>query len=326
MAIENPMKSFINYLTETKNEGSGDCMKVAAQLMLQYHTDFFGKRLKANGSPVLIHALVWGKGALMGKRFSHAWVEDGDMVIDRSNGRSKTEPIPKSVYYRLGNVEPNEAGAYKKYEYADMKKFLSSTKHYGPWELDEKLEESLMKMGSKGEIGKKRQRVSTDLLKSLAESIDEAIVTTRPSAGSWSRTGGSAGVRSYAHAPARGQGHTEVTANDLKRLESVLDAMFSSAKLDIGFTRHFLERINGSRGYGGTVTIPEILDAFRKTCSKYGKEIEKHPADWKAIINDVSKDLNMPFVLNWDGRMKKMIMVTAMKKKDFLSDDPKLKV
>ena len=318
------MKSFTNYLTEMKNDGDGDCMKVAAQLMLQYHTDFFGKRLKSNGSPVLIHALVWGRGALMGKRFSHAWVEDGDMVIDRSNGRSNTEPIPKSLYYRVGKVEPKEAGAYKKYEYAEMKKFLSSTKHYGPWELDERLEESLMKMGSKGEIGKKRQRVSTDLLKSLAESIDEGIVTTRPTVGSWSRTGGGAGVRSYAHAPA--QAHEPVTANDLKRLESVLDSMFRAANLDIAFTRHFLERINGSRGYGGTVTIPEIQDAFRKTYEKHASQIGKHPADWKAIILDVSKDLNMPFVLNWDGRMKKMVMVTAMKKKDFLSADPKLKV
>lgn len=114
--------------------------------------------------------------------------------------------------------------------------------------------------------------------------------------------------------------------NDLKRLESVLDSMFRTAGLDIAFTRHFLERINGSRGYGGTVSLPEIQDAFRKTYSKYATAISKHPADWKAIINDVSKDLNMPFTLDWDGRMKKMIMQTAMKKRDFMSPDPKLKV
>ena len=127
----------------------------------------------------------------------------------------------------------------------------------------------------------------------------------------------------------RPMGNTQqpgVTWNDLKRLETVLDQMFRAANLDIAFTKHFWERINGSRGYGGTVTIPEIQDAFRKTFDKYAKQISGHKADWKAIINDVSKDLNMPFTLDWDGRMKKMVMVTAMKKRDFMSPDPKLKV
>jgi hypothetical protein len=143
--------------------------------------------------------------------------------------------------------------------------------------------------------------------RNIKQPIEEAIVTGR---------GG--GVRT-ASAPS-------IEWTELKKLESVLDSMFRAAGLDIAFTRHFLERINGSRGYGGTVSIPEIQDAFRKTYSKYANQISTHPADWKAIINDVSRDLNMPFVLKWDGRMKQMIMQTAMKKKDFMSPDPKLKV
>lgn len=118
----------------------------------------------------------------------------------------------------------------------------------------------------------------------------------------------------------------QITWSELKRLETVLDSMFKTAGLDIGFTRHFLDRVNGSRGYGGTVSIPEIQDAFRKTYAKYAKQIAGHPTDWKAIINDVSKDLNMPFALDWDGRYKRMVMITAMKKRDFKSPDPKLKV
>jgi len=117
-----------------------------------------------------------------------------------------------------------------------------------------------------------------------------------------------------------------VTWNDLKRLESVLDNVFRAAGLDIAFTKHFLERINGSRGYGGTVSIPEIQDAFRKTHAKYASEISKHEVDWKAVIYDASKNLNMPFTLDWDGKMKQMIMMTAMKKSNFASSDPKLKV
>lgn len=143
-------------------------------------------------------------------------------------------------------------------------------------------------------------------LRELMRSLEEAIVTGR---------GG--GIRTTT-AP--------VDWTELKKLESVLDSMFRAAGLDIAFTKHFLERINGSRGYGGTVSIPEIQDAFRKTYSKYASQISTHPADWKAIINDVSRDLNMPFVLKWDGRMKQMVIQTAMKKRDFMSPDPKLKV
>jgi hypothetical protein len=106
----------------------------------------------------------------------------------------------------------------------------------------------------------------------------------------------------------------------------MLDAMFASAKLDIAFTKHFWERINGSRGYGGTVSVGEIQDAFNKTYRKYAQEIQKHPVNWKAVINDVSKNLNMPFVLDWDRNKKSMIIQTAMKKADFKSPDPKLKV
>jgi len=150
-------------------------------------------------------------------------------------------------------------------------------------------------------------------MKTFKQHISEAIVTGRPTTG---------------HAYGRGQpqAHTEVSWNDLKRLESVLDSMFKSANLDIAFTRHFWERINGSRGYGGTVSIPELQDAFRKTYSKYAQKIKDHPVDWKAIILDVSKSLNMPFTLDWDGKTKSMIMLTAMKKQNFMSPEPKLPV
>ena len=153
-------------------------------------------------------------------------------------------------------------------------------------------------------------------MRTFKQHMNEAIVTTR--------TG--TGVRPLGgvHAPAG----TPVAWNDLKRLESVLDAMFKQAGLDIAFTRHFHERINGSRGYGGTISLPELQDAFRKTYTKYAAKIRNHDTDWKAIIHDVSKTLNMPFVLKWDDRVRAMslVMVTAMKKPDFKSPDPKLPV
>lgn len=306
------MKTFNQYLTE-RHDGDGDCMVAAVNLMMRFNSSFFGKPIKSSsGKPVLVHALVYGQGAVAGLRFPHAWVEDGDTVIDQSNGNDIR--IDKRVYYAIGKIKPNEKGAYKTYTYIEMTRKLRSTGHYGPWDLNESLEETNF-IGSKRKIGKRKVGLDTRLASFLREDADvsEAIVTGRPTTGAY--------ARAYTQEP-----HQQVTWNDLKRLESVLDAMFASAKLDIAFTRHFWERINGSRGYGGTVTIPEIQDAFRKTYAKHAQKIKDHPVDWKAIILDVSKSLNMPFTLDWDGKMKKMIMVTAMKKTNFMSPDPKLPV
>ena len=304
------MKNFSGYLAE-RHDGEGDCMVAAATLMLRFNSNFFGKQEKSkSGNPILVHALVYGQGPVSGLRFPHAWVEDGDTVIDQSNGRDVR--MDKRVYYAIGGIKPSQKGAYAAYTYRQMTRKLRDTQHYGPWDLDEKLEESVG-IDDKRKIGKRKKRIPSKLLAMLRE----GIVTDRPTTGAYARAG--------VHARA-GTGGVKVTWNDLKRLESVLDNMFASAKLDIAFTRHFHERINGSRGYGGTVTLPEIQDAFRKTYSKYASKIASHPIDWKAVINDVSKDLNMPFTLDWDGKSKKMIMVTAMKKRDFRTPDPKLPV
>lgn len=164
MAVEDKMKSFRSYLTEN-NIGNGDCMEAAAKLMLRFYTDFFGKKMKAKGSPILVHALVYGQGKVKGKRFPHAWVEDQDKVYDYSNGR-KIE-MNKKLYYAIGKINPNEKGAYKKYAFSDMRKKMLSNGHYGPWELDEKLEESDSKatVTDQDKIGKKRISIGAEIMK-----------------------------------------------------------------------------------------------------------------------------------------------------------------
>ena len=133
-------KSFNQYLTE-RHDGDGDCMTAAVDLMMRFNSAFFGKPIKStSGKPVLVHALVYGQGSVAGLRFPHAWVEDGDMVIDQSNGNDIR--IDKRVYYAIGKIKPNEKGAYNTYTYIEMTRKLRSTGHYGPWDLDEKLEEA----------------------------------------------------------------------------------------------------------------------------------------------------------------------------------------
>jgi len=327
------MKSFNEHIAEAtkrKNykKGTGDCMVAAANLLMmtaQFGKAATGTNLESKdakaGKIVMVHALVYGQGPVKGQRFAHAWVEDAETVYDHSNG--KRIEIPKSVYYAIGNIKTNEVGTYFRYTFEQMRKKMLSAGHYGPWDLDETLEEN--SISDSRQIGRKKVRIPQAILARLKGGISEAIITGRPTTGAGVRTGG--GVRSLA--PAQAQEHNFVTWNDLKRLESMLDALFAQAGLDIAFTKHFWERINGSRGYGGTVSIPELQDAFRKTFTKYAQQIKGKSVNWKAIILDIGKDhLNMPFVLNWSPQDKEMSIValTAMKKRNFMASEPKLPV
>ena len=127
------MINFKNFLLEGYN-GDGDCMSAAADLMMRYHSSFFGKQIKATTSDprgaVLVHALVHGQGSAKGLRFPHAWVEDGDTVIDVSNGRNIR--MNKKIYYAFGRVDPKQKGAYYVYDYNEMKKKLKTQKYLMP--------------------------------------------------------------------------------------------------------------------------------------------------------------------------------------------------
>ena len=324
------MKTFGEHLTEMKRrnyaKGTGDCMVAAANLLMMTAQDGknatgtnLEKRDAAAGKIVIVHALVYGQGAVKGRRFSHAWVEDGETVYDHSNGRRLE--IPKSLYYAIGRIRMDERGAYFRYTFEQMRKKMLSSGHYGPWDIDETLEENAI--GDDRQVGRKKVRVPQTVMVSLKRGLSEGIVTGRP-------TTGHAYTRAHAYMRAQEEKpHTPVSWNDLKRLESMLDALFAQAGLDIQFTKHFWERINGSRGYGGTVSIPELQDAFRKTFVKYAQKIKSKNVKWKAIILDIGKDhLNMPFVLDWNPSEREMSIValTAMKKRDFKASEPKLPV
>lgn len=174
VAVEEEMRSFTQHLIE-RHDGDGDCMSAAANLMMQFYTPFYGKQLKPKGSPVLIHALVYGQGAAKGLRFPHAWVEDGDTIYDYSNGR-KIE-MDRRFYYAIGKINPKEKGAYMKYAFSDMKKKLLSTGHYGPWDLDEKLEEAKGIVTNKSQIGKRRKRVDPKIIDALKEGLSEMVIS-----------------------------------------------------------------------------------------------------------------------------------------------------
>jgi hypothetical protein len=117
----------------------------------------------------------------------------------------------------------------------------------------------------------------------------------------------------------------EITKVDLSQVEKFADKIFAKVGIDIEFTRHFLERVNDKRN-GKDITVAELTRLFKQTYKKHGKKIAKMGDDAEAVLHDLQTDINMPFVLQWDGKEFDLIAKTIMRKKDFKTNDPKLKV
>jgi hypothetical protein len=118
--------------TINESEACGDCFSKAGRAMINMTEtqELYGMQM--------VHAYVYGQGKLEGRRFPHAWTEQGDMVLDNSN--SNNIEMHKALYYKLGGVE-EKPGAYATYNKENTMKKLLSTQKYGPWDLDDTLDE-----------------------------------------------------------------------------------------------------------------------------------------------------------------------------------------
>ena len=119
----------------------------------------------------------------------------------------------------------------------------------------------------------------------------------------------------------------EVTQADLRSIEQYADKLFKAIGIDVGFTRHFLDRVNDERNRK-QITTDELTALFKKTFEKHGKKIPKLGPDAEAVINDMQSDINMPFVLKWDRDAEQLDLVakTVMRKKNFMTSNQKLTV
>lgn len=118
-----------------------------------------------------------------------------------------------------------------------------------------------------------------------------------------------------------------VTPDLLKKLELYLDKLFATLRIDVEFTRHFLDRVNDQRNVR-QITIQELAKLFRDAYSKYGKKIAQMGPNAQAVIKDMATDINVPFVLNWDSRKQELDLVakTVMRKKNFHTPNQELTV
>jgi len=110
-------------------QAKGDCYETSGRIAIDGRI----KGIEFVGKPYLVQSEVRGQGDLMGVRFGHSWIEDDEFVYDYSNG--KELKIPKVFYYYLGDIQMIEPRYYR-YTFAQAKKKMIETGHYGSWELE----------------------------------------------------------------------------------------------------------------------------------------------------------------------------------------------
>lgn len=118
-----------------------------------------------------------------------------------------------------------------------------------------------------------------------------------------------------------------ITREQLLKLEYYLDLLFKKNNINVEFTKHFLDRVNDTRNIR-QISVNELSQLFTDSQKKYGDRLEHSTDGWEAVLKDIRTDVNMPFVLNYNEKngMIDLVSKTVMRKKDFKSVDPLLKV
>jgi hypothetical protein len=100
----------------------GDCYQAAGEYMMMHYLS--GNK---NSKLVLVHAEVTGQGPISGIRHGHAYILNGNMVIDKSNKRDIE--MPKEIYYAIGNIGKN----INHYSFEEFRDNVLKHGTWGPW-------------------------------------------------------------------------------------------------------------------------------------------------------------------------------------------------
>lgn len=119
----------------------------------------------------------------------------------------------------------------------------------------------------------------------------------------------------------------DIKLGDLNRIEVLLDKLFGTLGIDVEFTRHFRDRMNDPRNII-PITLDELAKLYADVFRKFGKVIKNLPDGAEAVMKDISSDVNIPFVLNFDKARGVIDMVakTIMRKKNFKTRTRQFKV
>ncbi len=97
----------------------------------------------------------------------------------------------------------------------------------------------------------------------------------------------------------------EMSMQDLRDAERVIEWLFKDLKLDVVWTSHFVDRVTDQGGREADVTKFELADAFKKMKERYGDRLIKarnNHKEFVAILKDMASDLNIPFAIDFDRR------------------------
>jgi hypothetical protein len=97
----------------------------------------------------------------------------------------------------------------------------------------------------------------------------------------------------------------EMSMQDLRDAERVIEWMFKDLNLDVVWTTHFVDRVSDEGGREATVTKFELADAFKRMKEKYGNRLlqaKNNHREFVGILKDMAADLNIPFAIDFDRR------------------------
>tara|TARA_R100000231_G_scaffold64957_1_gene52395 strand:+ start:1463 stop:1843 length:381 start_codon:yes stop_codon:yes gene_type:complete len=111
---------------------------------------------------------------------------------------------------------------------------------------------------------------------------------------------------------------TEVSQSQLNQVEKYLDKLWDKVGIDVEFTRHFMDRVNDARN-NKPINTAELIKIYREVYKKYGKQISQLSRGTEIVLRDMDTDINVPVVLQWDGKELDMVAKTVMRKKNFMT-------
>ena len=114
-----------------------------------------------------------------------------------------------------------------------------------------------------------------------------------------------------------------LTQKDLDQVEKYADRLYKAVGVDVEFTRHFLDRVNDIRN-DKQITSAELIRLFKQSFKKYGRQLTKLGDGGEAVLHDIKTDINMPFIMKFDGKELDLVGKTIMRKKNFKSTNKKL--
>ena len=114
----------------------------------------------------------------------------------------------------------------------------------------------------------------------------------------------------------RGQSVIErIKQSDVDGLEKFADRILRKYKIDVSFTKHFVDRLNDPRNEPD-IKVSELQRFFKKIKKNKGIGILSSP-DIEAVLKDMETNLNLPVVIKKKGNEFEVLNKTIMRKPNF---------